>query len=101
MDVAEVLTNWAGGFVLVISRAADPARLQIVDTLDDVTRFYLDKQKPGEMATTCGKGMGVDAECKVPSVTLTGDTLACGTEEASRAVVIWNGKTFVVEWLSD
>lgn len=100
-DVAEVLAKRAGGFILVVSRAADLSKLEIVDILHTVMNFYLDKQEPGELSTTCGKGIGRDKECLVPLVTLSGDTLAFGSEEASRAVAIWNGKNFVVEWVSD
>ena len=100
-DIAEVLANRAGSFILVVSRGAEPKKMELVDTIEDVTDFYLALQKPGRAVTACAKGFGEDRPCKRTTVTTRGDTLAFGTEEASGAVAIWNGKSFEVEWLSD
>ena len=100
-DVAEVLANRAGSFILVVRRGAEPSKLAVVDTIEDVTDFYLASQKPGRAVTACAKGLGENRPCKRTTVTTRGETLAFGTEEASGAVALWNGKTFEVEWLSD
>ncbi len=103
-DVAEVMARHDGAYQLVIHRS-DPRRsVAVITTLSgsELANFFVSKGRPGHYRTWCGKGGGQDGDpCPRKSVTLRGDTLTFGTEEASESVALWTGRGFEVVLLSD
>jgi hypothetical protein len=101
-DVAKVVPAARGRYQLVVVRGARGHPVSVVETFDDIGSLYLVKARPGRWKTWCGKGGGNENDpCPRTWVTLRGDTLDFGVEEATESVAIWNGKRFEVVLLSD
>ena len=97
-DVA-ALVAVDGGYDLIV-RPGGASRAAVKVTTLKASHIFLAKAAPGVEATACAQGAGT-GPCARKSVTLTGDTLAFGTPEASRAVALWTGERFEVVWLDD
>ena len=103
-DVAEVVSTRSGEYQLIVRHGDEARPVSVVMNLTakQLANFYVTKAKPGRWKTWCGKGGGSNKDpCPRTHVTLTGDTLDFGTEEASQAVALWTGKAFEVVFLSD
>jgi hypothetical protein len=102
LDLAEVVRGPEGQYQLVVRRAAEEKAPVAITTFKELANVYVTTQPPGRQKTWCGKGGGPkNAPCPRVEVTLSGDTLAFGTKEASLMVAMWNGRSFDVIALSD
>ncbi|WP_309089659.1 hypothetical protein [Phenylobacterium sp.] len=102
IDTAEVTQSGRGQYELIVHLARDERAPVTVATFNELASLHVTTQRPGRHKTWCGKGGGPkDAPCPRREVTLSGDTLAFGTKEASLMVAIWNGESFDVIGLSD
>lgn len=94
------LREAAGGYEIVVERGSGDSA--VVHAVTDSAHLYIGTLAPGIYETACGKGLGPRrAPCLERSVDLDGPTLEFGTEEASQAIVLWDGARFRVVWLSD
>lgn len=101
-DVARIDARSGGKFTLRVMRGADPTHPLVL--LSGVgPPDFLDKATGGRFQTACGKGYyGYETgRCSRDWVTIRKGDLVFGYEGSSEAVALWNGRCFVVEWLSD
>jgi len=102
-DVVRIEEGANGKFRLRISRGVD--RLHPMTLLSGVgaPEFLEAAPKSGRFQTACGKGYyGFETgRCSRDWVRIRKGDLIFGYEGSSEAVALWNGKRFVVEWLSD
>jgi hypothetical protein len=104
LDVAEIVARRDGSYQLVIRRSDRARSVSLIETIsaNELPSYYVTKGRAGHYRTWCGKGGGSDDDsCPRKSVTLRGDILTFGMQEASESVAIWTGKRFEVVLLSD
>ncbi len=102
-DTAQIVAV-GGHYVLRVMRGADPRHPVTVWALGRGAprNVLVEKARAGRFQTACGKGEGNDSDpCPRTWVSLKEGDLSFGYEEASTAAAQWNGKRFVVDWLSD
>ena len=102
-DTARIVTS-GGQYILRVTRGADPRHPITIWGLgpDKPRNTFVAATRAGRFQTACGKGEGSDRDpCHRAWVTLKAGDLSFGYEEASEAVAQWNGRRFVVDWLSD
>ena len=101
-DTAQIARTGRDIYHLEITRGAAPgAPTRLPMHLSPPHYFKLADAQPAT-PTACGKGLGAkDHPCPRPKVDLKQGDLLFGYSEASEAAVLWDGKTFQVEWLSD
>ncbi|HJV40108.1 hypothetical protein [Caulobacter sp.] len=101
-DTARILRAGADAYVLEISRGAGPAAPVRIELGRNPPDYMVPAKNGGSMATACGKGVGAKtAPCPRASVQVTRGDLLFGSAEASEAVLIWDGRAFRQDWLSD
>ncbi|WP_299008280.1 hypothetical protein [uncultured Caulobacter sp.] len=100
-DTARILRA-GGGYILEISRGAAPKAPARIDLGRYAPNYMVPAENSGAVATACGKGAGAKTDpCPRASVQVTRGDLLFGSAEASEAVLIWDGRTFRQDWLSD
>jgi hypothetical protein len=101
-DLAEVVRGPESGYSLIVRRGAERRKPVSIASFNELAGVYVTTHPPGRQKTWCAKGGGPKtAPCPRIEVTLSGDTLAFGTAEASLLVATWNGRSFDVIALSD
>ena len=93
-----------GQYALRVTRGADPRHPITVWTLGrgQPGNVFVNTTRAGRFQTACGKGEGGDSDpCPRTWVMLKDGDLSFGYPEASESVAQWNGRRFVVDWLSD
>jgi|GEM_PF-1241601 len=101
-DSAAIVREGRDVYFLQVTRGAAPGAPERVRLGLNPPDYMLAAKTGGPTPTACGKGAGAaNAPCPHASVTVRQGDLTLGHAEASEAVLLWNGRTFALEWLTD
>ena len=101
-DTAAIVREGRDVYFLQITRGAAPTAPVRVGLGTNPPNYMVPAKKDGVVPTACGKGAGAkDAPCPHASVQVTRGDLLFGASEASESVLVWDGRTFRREWLTD
>lgn len=103
IDTARIRSTGSDAHDLEIIRGATPSHPTRVARLRAAPDYLqLNTTHEDGVATACGKDLGTRRQpCPNPKVDLRKGDLVFGSAESSEAVVLWDGKRFQVQWLTD